>query len=336
MTQAQAPDRLQALAAGVRARDRSALARAITLVESRRPADRPLVAQLLQFLQVDHPDALRIGITGAPGVGKSTFIDAFGRHLIGAGHRVAVLAVDPSSVRSGGSIMGDKTRMRQLSAEPAAFIRPSPSGGASGGVARATRESITVCEAAGYDVVIVETVGVGQSEVMVSNMVDFFLVLLGVGAGDEVQGIKRGVLELADMVAVTKADSGDEIAAERVRQQFAGALHLLRPRYAGWTTSVVTCSAQTGLGIAHIWTEVQAHREALQRSGEWAENRRQQRRVWLWQAIERGLHQALRDHPDVRARLPELEAAVMAETVTPEQAAAQVLHHLGLRSLDLP
>jgi LAO/AO transport system kinase len=302
------------------------LARAITLIESSSRADRADATQLLQAVHADPPDVHRLGITGAPGVGKSTLIDALGRHLVGEGHRVAVLAVDPSSVRSGGSIMGDKTRMRRLAAEGAAFIRPSPSGGVPGGVARTTRESISLCAAAGHDVVIVETVGVGQSEVMVSDMVDFFLVLLGVGAGDEVQGIKRGVLELADLVAITKADSGVEVEAERVRQQFAGALALSHSRYRGWKPSVITCSTRSGRGIAEIWEKARAHRRALEASGEWEENRKEQRRRWLWLAVERGLQRALHDDPGVRARLASLEAAVTEGTMTPEQAAALILH----------
>jgi LAO/AO transport system kinase len=311
--------------ARLRAGDRAALGRAITLVESRRAGDRPDADALLQRLLPLAGGALRVGITGMPGVGKSTLIEALGRRLTAAGHRVAVLAVDPSSARSGGSILGDKTRMQELARDPRAFIRPSPSGGALGGVARRTRETIVVVEAAGYDVVLVETVGVGQSEVMVANMVDFFLVLTLAGGGDELQGIKRGILELADLLVVTKADGENRQAARRAQAEYASALALMPPRSPEWTPRVQLCSALDGEGLEELWTAVQEHRAALQGSGEWDRRRGEQRVHWLWQAIRDGLEEALGEHEGVNGRLGALEAAVRGGEIAPEAAAAELL-----------
>jgi LAO/AO transport system kinase len=311
--------------ARLRAGDRAALGQAITLVESRRAADRPAAEALLARLLPHAGRALRVGITGMPGVGKSTLIEALGRRLTAAGQRVAVLAVDPSSAQSGGSILGDKTRMQELARDPRAFIRPSPSGGALGGVARRTRETLVVVEAAGYDVVLVETVGVGQSEVMVANMVDFFLVLTLAGAGDELQGIKRGILELADLLVVTKADGENVAAARRTQAEYASALALFAPRSPHWRPRVELCSALGGEGLTELWAVVQEHRDAQQRSGEWDRRRSEQRVQWLWQAIRDGLEAALEAHDGVRQRLGALEAAVRKGETSPDAAAAQVL-----------
>ncbi len=272
--------------------------------------------------------ALRVGITGMPGVGKSTLVEALGTRLTAAEHRVAVLAVDPSSARSGGSILGDKTRMQRLARDPRAFIRPSPSGGALGGVARRTREAIVVVEAAGYDVVLVETVGVGQSEVMVANMVDFFLVLTLAGGGDELQGIKRGILELADALVVTKADGDNLEAARRARAEFARALALLPPRSPSWRPRVAACSAVQGDGMSELWDAVLEHRVALTATGEWEQRRGEQRVHWLRQAIDDGLRDVLRRDPGARQQLDGLEPSVRRGDTTPEAAAARVLERL--------
>lgn len=304
---------------------RSALGRAITLVESRREADRADADRLVAAVLPEAGRAVRVGITGMPGVGKSTLIEALGGRLTAAGHRVAVLAVDPSSARSGGSILGDKTRMQTLARDPAAFIRPSPSGGALGGVARRTRETIAVVEAAGFDVVLVETVGVGQSEVMVADMVDFFLVLTLAGGGDELQGIKRGILELADLLAVTKADGDNLEAARRAQAEYTTALELMVPRSPAWRPRVQLCSAMTGEGLDALWQAVLEHRDAMQASGEWDERRGEQRVRWLWRAIEDGLREALAADTRARAVLHGLEPAVRDGSLGPENAAERVL-----------
>ncbi len=269
--------------------------------------------------------AARVGITGPPGVGKSTFIECLGLRLIEGGHRVAVLAVDPTSPLSGGSILGDKTRMERLAREEAAFIRPTPSGGTPGGVAHRTREALLVCEAAGFDVVLVETVGVGQSEIAVRSMVDFFLVLLQPGAGDALQGIKRGVLELADALVVNKADGDQKSLAERTRAEHAQALQLLRPPSAAWTPPVLAVSARTGEGIDAVWEAVRAQREALTASGELQARRRAQARDWLWSLVREDLERALRAHPAVAAQIAELEREVEEQKTTPAAAARRVL-----------
>ncbi len=316
---------VDALAREVRARDRRALAKAITLVESTRDDHQEAAQRLLELLLPHTGNAVRIGITGVPGVGKSTFIEAFGLHLIGIGKRVAVLAVDPSSARSGGSILGDKTRMALLSAAPEAFIRPSPSGGSLGGVARRTREAMLVCESAGHDVVIVETVGVGQSEVAVASMVDFFLVLMLSGAGDELQGIKKGILELADALAINKADGDDVARATDAAAQYRSALNLFRHASPSWDPPVVTVSARESRGMDVVWSIVQEHRAKLTATGEIAARRREQQRTWFWNAVEDGVRARFLGRKDVRRRVAELEAAVAEGQLTPTSAAAQLL-----------
>jgi LAO/AO transport system kinase len=313
------------LADGVRGGDRRALARAITLVESTRPDHRAAAEALLAELLPRSGNSVRLGISGVPGVGKSTFIEAFGLHVIGRGHRVAVLAVDPSSQRTGGSILGDKTRMEHLTREPAAFIRPSPSGGTLGGVARRTREAMLLCEAAGFDVVVVETVGVGQSETAVADMVDLFMLLLLPGGGDELQGIKKGIVELADLIVVNKAD-GDLVAAARhAVAEYRHALALLRPPASGWRVPVMTCSAAESRGIAEVWDTVGEHRALMERTGAFAERRAGQARAWMWNEIHDGLLDAFRTHPAVRADLARLEAEVAAGRLAPAAAARGLL-----------
>jgi LAO/AO transport system kinase len=301
--------------------DRRALAKAITLVESRLPDHRARAQALLAGALPHTGKALRIGLSGPPGAGKSTFIEAFGLFLLNKGLKVAVLAIDPSSARSGGSILGDKTRMEQLSADPRAFIRPSPSGGSLGGVARRTREAMLLTEAAGYDVVLVETVGVGQSETAVADMVDLFALLLPPGAGDELQGIKRGIMELADLVVVTKADGDLEAAAKRAQGAYRAGLHLMRPRYAVWTPHVLLCSAITGKGLGDIWKQMTSFQSALSDSGDLAALRARQAKAWLWSEIRDRLEDIFRNHPGVSAKLQGLEAAVIAGTLPPAVAA---------------
>jgi LAO/AO transport system kinase len=309
----------------VRRGDRRSLARAITWLESTR-ADQAAQGQAVLEALVPHTGAAqRVGITGPPGVGKSTFIEALGLHLIERGHRVAVLAVDPSSPVTGGSILGDKTRMERLAAREEAYIRPSPSGGSLGGVAHRTRETMLLCEAAGFDVVLVETVGIGQSEVTVASMVDFFLVLLQPGAGDELQGIKKGVLELADALLVTKADGEQAAAARRAQSEHAQALGLLRPSSASWTPPVLTCSALRGEGVAELWEAIEAHRRALEKSGERQARRREQARAWMWSLVEEGLRESFRSHPGVAARIERVQRDVEASRTTPAAAARSLL-----------
>ena len=317
---------LDAYVEGVRAHERSVVGRALTLVESDLRRHRELAQDLLGRLLPDTGGATRVGITGVPGVGKSTFIDALGVHLLEAGRRVAVLAVDPTSGRSGGSILGDKTRMARLSRDPRAFVRPSPSQGALGGVARKTRESIQVCEAAGYDVVLVETVGVGQSETEVAAMVDCFLVLMLPNAGDELQGIKRGIVELADLIAINKADGDAKKAAARAKTQYEGALRYLTPIHAEWSPEVRCVSALTGEGVAELWARVEAHRAALSETGALARMRADQAAQWMWRAVEHGL----RAHPEVQALAPSLEAEVRAGTLPATQAASRLLARFGI------
>jgi LAO/AO transport system kinase len=314
-----------ALAGEVRAGSRRALAKAITLVESTRADHQAAAQRLLDRLLPDTGRAARVGITGVPGVGKSTFIEAFGLHLIGRGLRVAVLAVDPSSARSGGSILGDKTRMARLSVAPEAFIRPSPSGGSLGGVARRTREAMLVCEAAGYDVVIVETVGVGQSEVAVASMVDFFLVLMLPGAGDELQGIKKGIVELADALAVNKCD-GDTVArATQAAAEYRAALRLFRHTSPNWDPPVLTVSALEARGMDEVWATIMRYRETLGRTGELAHKRRQQQLAWFWSMLRDGLERHFLARGDVRRLVPELEVAVAEGRLTPTAAADRLL-----------
>lgn len=323
------PD-LDELVDGVRAGNRTALGRAITLVESSQPSHFEHGQELLARLLPSALETHRVGITGVPGVGKSTFIDALGANLTAAGHRVAVLAVDPTSTRSGGSILGDKTRMPRLAIDPAAFIRPSPTSGALGGVARTTRESVVVVEAAGFDVVLVETVGVGQSETMVAEMVDFFCVLMLPGAGDELQGIKKGVLELADLIAVNKADGDGEDKARTAASDYSAALSLTRPVSESWTPPVVTCSGLENTGLDTIWEQVEMHRRKFVETGEFEQRRQGQRVGWMWSMVNEQMLRSLRQNERVAEMLPELEAKVRAGEVTPTKAAHQILRSLPI------
>ncbi|KFA94384.1 methylmalonyl Co-A mutase-associated GTPase MeaB [Archangium violaceum] len=313
---------VEAYVEGVRANERAMLARAITLIESEHPKHEALAQEVLTRLLPYTGGALRVGISGVPGVGKSTFIDAFGMHLVGLGKRVAVLAIDPSSTVSGGSILGDKTRMARLSRENLAYIRPSPSSGTLGGVARKTRETLLLCEAAGFDVVLVETVGVGQSETVVADMVDFYLVLMLAGAGDELQGIKRGILEIADMIAINKADGDNAVRAERARAEYRAALHLMRP---GAEPEVTTCSALENTNIERVWSSIEKRLETQRASGELEKRRRVQQVQWMWSMIEDGLRAALHAHPGVAELGPTLERDVREGRATPTLSARRIL-----------
>ncbi len=318
---------------GVLAGDRTVLARAITLIESQNPDHRRMAQQLIQELLPSTGGAHRVGITGVPGVGKSTFIDQLGIDLTAAGHRVAVLAVDPTSSRTGGSILGDKTRMERLAVDPHAFVRPSPAGRSLGGVTRATRETILVCEAAGFDVVLVETVGVGQSETVVADMVDFFLVLMLSGAGDELQGIKKGVLELADMVAVNKADGDNRTRAELAASDYRAALHLMSPTSPTWTPPVVTCSGLTGEGLDELWHQIEVHRQKLSATGELEAKRRSQQVRWMWSMLDDRLRDDLRADPAIRAVLADVEARVHDGEIPATVAVDEIWdRYLGSRS----
>lgn len=288
---------------GILSGDRRILAKAITVIESRHPDHREQGRRLVERVLPHTGKAVRLGVTGVPGVGKSTFIENFGMLLINKGHQVAVLAVDPSSQRSGGSILADKTRMEHLSKAPGAFIRPSPSGGTLGGVARMTRESLLLCEAAGFDVVLVETVGVGQSETTVAGMVDFFLILMITGAGDALQGIKKGILELADGLAVNKADGDNLQQAEKTRNELSGALHLMQPVSSNWTPPVLTCSAVTLAGLDAIWQMVQDHRQVMTRSGGLQAKRKSQTLQWMWDLVHEGLKERFHNHPGIQRSL---------------------------------
>ncbi len=313
------------VAAGIRNGDRRSLARAITWSESTRQDHQTLGQDILEALVAHTGGAVRIGITGPPGVGKSTFIEAFGLSLIEKGHRIAVLAVDPSSPVRGGSILGDKTRMERLAQDSRAFIRPSPSGGALGGVAHRTREAMLLCEAAGFDVVLVETVGIGQSEVAVRALVDTFLVMLQPGSGDELQGIKKGALELADALVVNKADGEQKAIADRTRVVHEQALQLLRPTSQAWTPRVLSVSSLKSIGIEEVWATVQDHRAALGKSGELEARRRLQAKQWMWTLVEEGLEQALRSHPAVAGQIQRWEDAVEAQKASPAAAARALL-----------
>ena len=304
---------------------RRAIAKAITLLESSNPKSFDNGQELLESLLPHTGKAMRIGITGVPGVGKSTFIEAFGLFLIDHGHRVAVLAVDPSSPITGGSIMGDKTRMKELSQHPDAFIRPSPSSGVLGGVARKTRETMLICEAAGYDIIFVETVGVGQSETMVASMVDLFLLLMLPNAGDELQGIKKGVLELADLVVVNKSDGVQESQAVTTQSEFRKALQLLSSSKSSWSPQILLSSALEKRGMDQIWEAAIKFREALQNSGEWEQLRRSQSEKWMWTLVEDGLLTNFRNHPDIKNSIPELEQSVASGKTMPTTAARQLL-----------
>ncbi len=309
---------------GILAGERTVLARAITLVESNAPQHLQQAQELLQQLLPHTGNAIRVGITGVPGAGKSTFIEALGRYLIQQSHKVAVLAVDPTSSLTRGSILGDKTRMEELAREANAFIRPSPTGGALGGVARKTRETMLVCEAGGFDAILVETVGTGQSEVAVRSMVDFFLLLLIPGAGDELQGIKKGIVEMADAVVINKADGENKAQAEAARADYNRALHYLPPITEGWRVRAYTASALTGEGVEHIWKVIESFREKTAASGAFDRRRREQAREWLHTLIEEQLRARFYNQPAIREQLPQLEQAVM-EGKIPATAAAQQL-----------
>jgi LAO/AO transport system kinase len=323
------PD-LANLARGIRGGERAVIARAITLVESRRADHLKAARHLVQELLPATGKAVRVGITGVPGVGKSTTIDALGTFLAGKQHKVAVLAVDPSSARSGGSILADKTRMSRLGTDPNAFVRPSPSSGTLGGVAAKTRESMLILEAAGYDVVLVETIGTGQSETMVADMTDFFLVLMLPGAGDELQGLKKGVVEIADMIAINKADGDNRRRAMAAAAEYRAALHILTPRSQTWTPPVVTYSALTGDGIAALWDTVLDHRNRMEKSGELDARRREQQVKWMWAMLEDRVFARLRSDPAIKAKLPRIEKAVAEGRMTPALAVDEIATALGI------
>jgi LAO/AO transport system kinase len=318
------PIEVERLAEAVRAGDRTVLSRAITLIESKRADHRGTAAALTQTLLRATGKAVRVGITGPPGVGKSTLIDALGSMLTSQGRKVAVLAVDPSSRRTGGSILADKTRMARLANDANAFIRPSPSSGTLGGVAAKTRETMLLCEAAGYDVVLVETVGVGQSEIAVSDMTDFFLVLVLAGAGDELQALKKGVIELADMIAINKADGDNLARARAAAAEYKAALHILTPASSNWSPPVVTCSALNGGGIADLWSNILEHRERLTASGELATRRGEQQVKWMWTMLEERLFAPLRSGRTVKVELPKIEAEVSAGRLAPAAAVEKI------------
>ncbi|MDC1427580.1 methylmalonyl Co-A mutase-associated GTPase MeaB [Rhodospirillaceae bacterium] len=315
---------------GVISQDRSVLARAITLVESIHAGHRDLADSVLTSLLPYAGNARRVGITGVPGVGKSTFIEALGKRLTSTGYRVAVLAVDPTSSRTGGSILGDKTRMQELARDPAAFIRPSPTSGTLGGVARATRESMILCEAAGYDIILVETVGVGQSEITVAEMVDFFLALMLPGAGDELQGIKKGLIEIADMIVVNKADGDTENAAKRAASEYMRALHILRPVSPNWTPPSHTCSALNGDGLEDIWSGIEKHRSVFTASGEFEDKRREQRVRWMWSMIQDRLLHTIKNNQSIKKIAHVLENEVIEDRITPGMAVSKILAAINL------
>src|ERR1700691_376595 len=320
---------VERLAQGIRAGDRTVLSRAITLIESKRADHRSTAAALTQTLLAATEKAVRVGITGAPGVGKSTLIDALGSMLTRQGHKVAVLAVDPSSRRTGGSILADKTRMAHLANDDNAFIRPSPASGTLGGVAAKTRETMLLCEAAGYDVVLVETVGVGQSEIAVADMTDFFLVLALPGAGDELQALKKGVVELADMIVVNKADGDNLSRAKLAASQYGAALHILLPRSPNWSPPVITCSALTGDGIEALWEHILDHRQRITASGALAARRGEQQVKWMWTMLEERMFAPLRTDRAVKAALPRIEADVAAGRLAPATAVEKFADMLG-------
>jgi LAO/AO transport system kinase len=317
---------------GVLNDDRRLIAKTITLIESSLPAHQRLAQTIIDLLLPYAGKAIRLGITGVPGVGKSTFIESLGTMLVKKDHRVAVLAVDPSSKRSGGSVLADKTRMEKLAVEQRAFIRPSPSGGTLGGVARKTRETMILCEAAGFDVIIVETVGVGQSETAVASMVDFFLVLMIAGAGDELQGIKKGILELADAVAVNKADGDNIERAEFARKQYETALHFLAPSSPNWTPPVLTCSALGMIDIDVIWENVVKHHTIFSKTGELKANRKKQAVDWMWSLVKDGLNDRFYQNPEVKKILPETIRAVENETIASTIAASRLLNLLDKKA----
>ena len=317
----------QHLVDGVLARRRRSPAKAITLVESTRSDHRQQAAELLETLMPATGNSIRIGISGVPGVGKSTFIEAFGNLLLERGHRVAVLAVDPTSAVTGGSILGDKTRMETLAFAKNAFVRPSPAGKTLGGVTRRTRESLLLCEAAGFDVILVETVGVGQSETAVADMTDMFVLLLLPAGGDELQGIKRGIMELADLVLVNKADGEQTNSANQTMADYRSALHFMKSRFASWQPQVLACSSLKNSGIAEVWQEVESFRSTTTASGELQQHRAQQARSWMWSETAEALVADLKNHPAVKSLVPELEQAVLRGELPPTLAAQRLIEH---------
>lgn len=312
---------------GILQGNRMLLSRAITMIESTAPKHFEPAQHIVEGILPHTGNAVRIGISGVPGVGKSTFIESFGQHLTGLGHKVAVLAIDPRSEKTKGSILGDKTRMEQLANDPNAYIRPSSSGGALGGVAPKTRETLLLCEAAGFDVILIETVGVGQSEIQVASMTDFFLLLMLAGAGDELQGIKRGIMEMADAVVITKADGENQLRALHARAEYRRALSLLRLEDAAWKTRVMTCSAMTNEGIPQVWQTVREHKETMTKTGRLMQKRREQASYWFHQILEHELIKRFYSHPSVQGHLPELETAVLNSTRNPTAAAREILTH---------
>lgn len=329
------PD-IETLAGQIRAGDRRALARSITLVESTRREHRRKANELLDLLAPEAGRSVRLGITGVPGVGKSTFIEAFGNFVIDAGHRVAVLAVDPSSSISGGSILGDKTRMEKLARREEAYIRPSPAGTTLGGVARRTRETLLLCEAAGYDHIIVETVGVGQSETMVAEMTDMFLLLLLPGGGDELQGMKRGITELADLILVNKADGEQRTAANHTVSDYRSALQFLPRKHQSWEPTVSPCSSLSREGVAGVWEKIQAFEQAMKASGEWHEHRSHQALNWLWREVSDALLDDLRQDQRLARSLPAIEDLVVAGEKPPTVAAQEIVELYKQHTESLP
>src|SRR6516162_7942678 len=329
MSSRRLPD-MERLLSGIRAGERGIIARAITLIESSRGDDRKAGRDLVQRLLPFTGSSIRVGITGAPGVGKSTTIDALGTLLTGRGHKVAVLAVDPSSARSGGSILADKTRMPRLASDANAFVRPSPSSGTLGGVAAKTRECMLILEAAGHDCVLVETMGTGQSETVVADMTDFFLVLMLPGAGDELQGLKKGVVELADMIAINKADGDNLKRAKAAAAEYRAALHILNPRSPNWSPPVVTYSALTGDGVAELWGSVLDHRDRMTKAGELDARRREQQVKWMWAMLEDRVFARLKSDPALKAKLPRIEAAVAEGRMSAAVAVDEIASALGV------
>ncbi len=310
---------------GILSGDRLILSRAITLTESRLPSDQEIAAEILQAVLPHTGFSLRVGITGVPGVGKSTFIEAFGSQITAQGKKLAVLAIDPTSQRSGGSILGDKTRMDNLSRDPLAYVRPSPTGNSLGGVTASTRQAILLCEAAGHELVLVETVGVGQSETAVRNMTDFFLLLMLAGAGDELQGIKRGIMEMADAILINKADGENTAAAKRAQADYRNALHLFPPAASGWTPEVMPCSALTGTGLPEAWQMLERYRQLTQQNGFFTRNRQDQNLSWMHETIRRELEDSFYGNPRIRQLLPDLQRAVRSGGLSSLQAARQLL-----------
>ena len=320
-------DQQESLTEQIRAGDRRALAKAITLVESTRVDHRQQAAELLETLMPDTGSAIRLGISGVPGVGKSTFIEALGNLLIEHGKSVAVLAVDPTSAVSGGSILGDKTRMETLAFADNAFVRPSPAGQTLGGVTRRTRESLLLCEAAGFDVILVETVGVGQSETAVADMTDMFLLLLLPSGGDELQGIKRGIMELADLIVVNKADGEQANSANQTMSDYRSALHFMKSRFANWQPSVMACSSLNNQGVDQVWQQVEAFRSVLTETGELEKSRARQARSWMWSETAEALIADLKNHPQVKLLVPQLEQAVTEGKLPATVAAQRLIEH---------